>query len=92
MVMELVPAGADLKGAAVRRLAKGTEFTSFLYAGDDQADLEAFAVMDSLKEEGMATTKVGVRGSETPAALLEAADVVVDSPEELIALLGKLTP
>jgi hypothetical protein len=36
------------------------------------------------------TCKVAVRGSETPAPLLEAADLVVDGPGALVTLLEQL--
>jgi len=61
-----------------------------LYAGDDHADLDAFAALDQLARGGLDTLKVAVRGPETPAALVEAADVVVEGPTGLVALLGQL--
>ena len=52
-----------------------------LYAGDDRTDLDGFAVVD---------VKVAVRSDETPAELLDAADVVVEGTEGLLALLASL--
>jgi trehalose 6-phosphate phosphatase len=61
-----------------------------LYAGDDHADLDAFAALDRLSERGALTVKVAVRGAETPAELVEAADVVVGGPLGLVDLLAQL--
>ena len=61
-----------------------------LFAGDDHPDLEAFEALDGLRAEGRSTVKVAVGGAETPDELLEAADVVVDGPEGLAALLASL--
>ena len=36
--------------------------------------------------------KVAVRSEETPASLVEAADLVVERPSGLVALLGELQP
>ena len=52
-----------------------------LYAGDDRTDLDGFAVVD---------VKIAVRSDETPEELLEAADVVVEGTEGLVALLASL--
>jgi trehalose 6-phosphate phosphatase len=89
-VLELVPAGRPLKGGAVERIVVDGELDAVLYAGDDQADLKAFEVMDRLAAEGLVTVKVAVHGPETPAALTAAADVVVDGPAGLVGLLRRL--
>ena len=52
-----------------------------LYAGDDRTDLDGFAVVD---------VKIAVRSDETPAELLDAADVVVEGTEGLVELLASL--
>jgi trehalose 6-phosphate phosphatase len=90
MVLELVPPDRPLKGGAVERLAGEHALRAVLYAGDDHADLDAFAALDRLSARGIDTVKVAVRGPETPAALVDAADVAVDGPAELVALLGQL--
>jgi trehalose 6-phosphate phosphatase len=90
MVIELVPPGRPMKGGAVERLAGRHELDAVLYAGDDHADLEAFGALDRLEERGVLTVKVAVRGSETPPALADAADLVVDGPRGLVELLGQL--
>jgi trehalose 6-phosphate phosphatase len=90
MVLEVVPADHPMKGGAVERLAGEAGLEAVLYAGDDVADLDAFAALDRLRDRGVVTMKVAVRGDETPAALVEAADVTVDGPPGLVELLREL--
>jgi trehalose 6-phosphate phosphatase len=90
MVLELLPPGRPRKGGAIERLAGEHELDAVLYAGDDHADLEAFAALDRLRSSGALVVKVAVRGAETPVALLEAADVLVDGPAGLLDLLRDL--
>jgi trehalose 6-phosphate phosphatase len=87
MVLELAPAGAG-KGAAVRALAEGA--AAVLVAGDDAADLDAFAAARELAGSGLAVGLVAVGGPETPAEVVAAADEVVDGPEGLLDLLASM--
>ncbi len=91
-VLELVPHGASLKGAAVERTIRGSALGAVLYAGDDVADLEAFAALGRAREAGIVTVSIAVSGPETLPALREAADVTVEGPEALVALLDRLVP
>ena len=91
MVLELVDADAPRKGEAVVRLVHEAGASNALFAGDDLADLEAFAALDRLGAEGTTVVKVAVRGNETPEALLRAADLTVDGPTGLVELLRTLT-
>ena len=92
MVLELVPPDRPLKGGAVDRLAHEHGLQALLYAGDDHADLAAFDALDRLVGSGdvRAAVRVAVRGPETPPALVDAADVVVEGPAELVELLRTL--
>ena len=90
MVLELAPAATPGKGALVRGTVRSQHLTAALYAGDDRADLDAFAALDHLAVEGVVTVKVGVGSAETPQELLAAADLVVDGPAGLLALLAEL--
>jgi len=85
-VLELRPPVAANKGTAVRRLLERAGLRRALYAGDDTTDLDAFAALDGL-DLGV---RVAVTSSEGPPGLRDAADVVVDSPEELLDLLRQL--
>jgi trehalose 6-phosphate phosphatase len=89
-VLELVPEGRPLKDGAVVRIAHDEHLGALLFAGDDLADLRAFAALDRLAARGVITVKVAVRGPETPTALTAAADIVVDGPAGLVILLDRL--
>jgi len=86
--LELRPPLAIDKGDVVERLAAGA--TAACFAGDDAGDLSAFAALDRLADGGMAVVRLAVADSETPPALVAAADVVVASPVEALALLSRL--
>ena len=59
-----------------------------LYAGDDTTDLDAFA---GLRAAGLEhAVCVAVASEEGPAALREAADAVVEGPEQMAGLLRHL--
>ncbi|MFN2544442.1 MAG: trehalose-phosphatase [Actinomycetota bacterium] len=90
MVLELAPAGDSRKGGAVERLIREHDLRAALYAGDDLPDIEAFAALDKLAEEGLHTVKIAVGGSETPEALRADADLIVGSPVELVRTLSGL--
>ena len=89
-VMELVREGRPMKEGAVETLVVGERLDAALFAGDDLADLRAFAALDRLAERGVLTVKIAVRGPETPQALTGAADIVVDGPAGLVILLDRL--
>jgi trehalose 6-phosphate phosphatase len=84
----LPPVGAD-KGTVVEELASGLDAVCFF--GDDTGDLPAFAALRRLRAAGTATVGVGVQSTEEPEALTGSVDLLVDGPEEAVALLGTLT-
>jgi len=92
MVLELVPVDRPMKGGVVERVVGEAGLEGVLFAGDDVADLDAFAALDRLRDRGLVTVKVAVRGEETPAPVLDAADLTVDGPEGLVAVLRDLVP
>jgi trehalose 6-phosphate phosphatase len=87
MVLELVPRGRPRKGEAVERLAREHGARAILFAGDDLADLEAFDALDRMRDDGVVTVKVAVRGREAWPELLVNADLVVGSPAGLVEQL-----
>ena len=93
MVLELVPRGASRKGGVVGRILAETGVRHALYAGDDLPDIEAFDALDRAVGAGTLVTgvKVAVRGPETPEELVARADLVVEGPGGLVALLGELS-
>ena len=88
-VWELAPGGGGGKGDAVARIVADAAPSAVLYAGDDVADLEAFSALDGLAGSVL-VRKVAVLGDETPEALREAADVIVEGPAGLVELLRGL--
>ena len=87
-VLEIRPPVEADKGLAVRTLVARAGATRALYAGDDTTDLDAFAGLDAAALE--AAVKVAVASEEGPVELREAADVVVESTQELTNLLKLL--
>ncbi len=85
-VLEVLPPVNADKGTAVRRLLEEHHLRRALAAGDDTTDLDSFAALDGLD----AAARVAVASAEAPQALLDAADLVVGSPDEFLALLRKL--
>ncbi|HEY2813927.1 MAG TPA: trehalose-phosphatase [Acidimicrobiales bacterium] len=88
MSVELHPPIEVDKGTALRDLAAGLEAACFM--GDDLGDLAAFRALDGLAREGAHVVRIAVRSEETPPALLEAADLVVDGPEGARDVLAQL--
>jgi trehalose 6-phosphate phosphatase len=90
MVIELVPSDTPGKGSVILAQRAARDLRACLYAGDDLADLDAFAALDGLRREGVPTVKVAVRSAETPEQLVSNADIVVDRPAGLVELLSDL--
>jgi trehalose 6-phosphate phosphatase len=78
------------KGHAVHTLAEKLGAGGFLFAGDDLGDLPAFDAVAELAGRGMPTLLV-CSASPEQQALVERADVVVDGPEGVMALLRQLS-
>jgi trehalose 6-phosphate phosphatase len=91
-VLEIRPPVALDKGRGVRRLVAETPIEAAAYVGDDTTDLDAFAALQALVDEGRlrSALRVGVRSDETPAVLEEQADLLVDGPIGVRALLHAL--
>jgi len=85
-VLEVLPPLRTNKGTAVRLLLDERGLRHALAAGDDTTDLDAFAALDGLE----VAVRVAVASAEAPSALLDAADIRVDSTDEFLALLRKL--
>ena len=89
-ILELTPAGRPRKGGALERIARERGLQGLLFAGDDVGDLDAFAALDRLRASGLWTCGVVARGKETPTEVEAAADLVVDGPPGVAALLGSI--
>ena len=86
MLLEILPPVDADKGSAIRSLLDERGRKRALYAGDDTTDLDAFRALEGL-ELGVC---VALSSSEAPAGLIEAADIVLAGPDELIELLARL--
>lgn len=89
-ILELAPAGRPRKGGAVERIATDRELAAVLFAGDDVGDLDAFAGLDRLRTRGLWTCAIAAGGRETPAEVLAAADLVLEGPSGVAALLSSI--
>ena len=89
-ILELAPAGRPRKGGAVERIATDRELAAVLFAGDDIGDLDAFAALGRLRTRGLWTCATVAGGRETPAEVLAAADLVVEGPSGVAALLASI--
>jgi trehalose 6-phosphate phosphatase len=58
-------------------------------AGDDRGDLAAFAAVEALAAGGVDGLRVAVASPEAPPELLDRADLAVDGPEGMAALLAR---
>jgi trehalose 6-phosphate phosphatase len=88
LVVELRPPGHDKRGAL---LALCDPLPSaVLFAGDDSGDAPAFDAVQELREGGVPGLTVCSASDEGPPELRERADVVVDGPVGVVALLREL--
>ena len=92
MAVELRPVGLGDKGTAVATVVERYALRGLLVAGDDVTDLDMFRAAREQRDRGaLRAAVIGVRGGrEVPAAVAEAADVVLPSPEAMAALLAAL--
>jgi trehalose 6-phosphate phosphatase len=85
-VLEVLPPVGSHKGTAVRRLLEEHGLRRALAAGDDTTDLDSFAALDGLE----VAVRIAVASAESPSALIDAADLVLGSTDEFLALLRSL--
>ena len=91
-VLEIRPPVRIDKGAGLVGLLGETDLAAAVYVGDDVTDLDAFRGLTELQERGVLgyALRVGVRSDETPTALEEEADTLVDGPDGVRGLLRAL--
>ncbi|HEY8792758.1 MAG TPA: trehalose-phosphatase [Gaiellaceae bacterium] len=85
-VLEVLPPVDAHKGTAVEKLLSDRKLRRALYAGDDTTDLDAFRALDGLD----VSLRIAVVSEEGPIELREAADLTVERPDELLAVLRRL--
>ena len=87
-VVEVRPPGLD-KGGALRDLVREYDVRTVLFCGDDVGDIPGFAAVEELRSQGLAGVTVCSASGEV-AQLRERADLVVDGPPGVTALLSGL--
>ncbi|MFI7103406.1 trehalose-phosphatase [Streptomyces sp. NPDC050161] len=88
LVLELRPPGMD-KGVALTDWVRESGARTVLYAGDDLGDLAAFDAVERLRADGL-TGLLVCSGSAEVAELAARADLVVDGPDGVVALIDGL--
>ena len=90
-VLEIRPPVPIHKGLAVRELTSES-MRAALYAGDDMTDLDGFAALSELVEEGRLelAVRVGVLSDEGPREIGEQADITVEGVEGMRRVLAEL--
>ena len=90
LVLELRPPGFDKRGALLSLCDPAP--SAVLFAGDDLGDLPAYDAVDELRSRGVAGVLVCSASDEGPPELRARADLVVDGPDGVVALLADLLP
>jgi trehalose 6-phosphate phosphatase len=91
LVVNLLPALAVDKGAAVRKLVEQYSLRAVAFFGDDVTDLDAIRALHALRAAGMAQTlAVGVGSAEGPPAIRAEADVMLEGVAEVERVLAAL--
>lgn len=85
-VLELLPPLPASKGTAIRHLLHSHALHRALFAGDDTTDLDAFRALDGIE----LPVRIAVVSDESPAELRDAADLSINGPDELLAVLRRL--
>jgi trehalose 6-phosphate phosphatase len=91
-VLEVRPPVRIDKGAGIEALLSDADVDAAMYVGDDTTDLDAFRALTRLAEDGRISfaLRVGVRSNESPSAIADEADIVVDGTEGVRQLLAML--
>ena len=91
-VLEIRPPVRIDKGAGIVGLLRDTDLAAAVYVGDDVTDLDAFRGLTELVGMGAVGTavRVGVRSDETPPALEQESDLLVDGPAGVRGVLEAL--
>ena len=82
------------KGTAVRRLLRQNSKVRYaIYFGDDTIDIPAMKALEAMVASGRldGAVRVAVTSPETPQALLDAANLVVNGPSGVATVLKELT-
>lgn len=90
LAWELRPPIETDKGSAVRRVVAESKAELVIVVGDDIGDLSAFRAAAALSAGHGDSLRVAVSSDETPSALLEESDHIVEGPEGVVQFLELL--
>jgi trehalose 6-phosphate phosphatase len=90
LIIEILAPLAIDKGVALRRYVQQHGLQAVCFAGDDRNDLAAVLEIERLRQEGLAACSIVVQHANTPPALLEHGDVVVDDIAGMAAQLHEM--
>ena len=88
-VCEIRPGGVD-KGDTLAGVLGRVGAVAALYAGDDVGDLPAWAALAAARDRGLTTLGVASGQDRTPPEVERAADLVVDGPVGVLAVVQRL--
>lgn len=83
MLIEVRAPVQATKGDGLRRFVTAKQLRGIVFAGDDLTDLDAIYEIERMRTEGLAAYAIVVQHADTPSALLEHADYVVQGVEEM---------
>jgi trehalose 6-phosphate phosphatase len=91
-VLEIRPNVPINKGIAVAALIPARPVEAALYGGDDRTDVDAFAALRTLREDGQlrATACIAVASDESAPEVSREADATVPGPEGFVRVLEAL--
>jgi trehalose 6-phosphate phosphatase len=91
-VLEIRPNVAINKGIAVAALIPARPVKRALYGGDDRTDVDAFAALRTLEDDGELETAVciAIASDESPPDVSQASDLTVPGPEGFVRVLEAL--
>lgn len=78
------------KGKALRRFVNQFALRGVIFAGDDRTDLHAVLEIERLRQDGYAAHSIVVQHHDTPEALLEHGDTIVQGVEGMVQLLAEI--
>lgn len=78
------------KGEALRRFCEHFALKGVLFAGDDLSDLDAILETAQQRQRGLAAYSIAVQHPDTPTALLEHADQVVNGVAGMVQQLDEM--
>lgn len=89
-VVEILAPLTTNKGTALRRFVDQFGLRAIVFAGDDRTDLNGILEIEKLRSEGYAALGIAVQHADTPPALLEHADIIVQKVEGMAQLMEEM--